>query len=377
MKAIFDVVVIGGGVIGMAFAHRARKLGFSVAVIEREKKANGGSIRNFGMIWPIGQPVGKLRDRAMRSREVWLNLAREAGIWINKCGSMHVAHEQDEKIVLEEFRSISAASGFQYRWLDQQEALVKCKSLRSDMLIGALFSQDECVVDPPQAIYALKSYLIQNDIVFCSGLPAIRAKNGTVELSDGTIMATSRTIIASGTDLFTLYPNELAELKIQVTKLQMFRTKPQPSHYSFGPHLAFGLTLPHYSGFAECPSLPKLKERLRNDFPDHFKLGIHVMASMNQRRELVLGDSHVYGDDITPFDSTQIEKMIMDYLRIRLHLEEDSLDARWNGMYAKHSGHDLICKEISKDVWTALAPGGCGMTMCHGWAEDTWREWGT
>jgi glycine/D-amino acid oxidase-like deaminating enzyme len=65
MRAIFDVVVIGGGVIGMAFAYRARKLGFSVAVIEREKKANGGSIRNFGMIWPIGQPVGKLRDRAM------------------------------------------------------------------------------------------------------------------------------------------------------------------------------------------------------------------------------------------------------------------------------------------------------------------------
>lgn len=375
MHSSFDVVVIGGGVIGMAMALRAQELGLRVAVVEKDKKAIGGSIRNFGMIWPIGQPSGAMRNRAIYSRNAWMNLAPKAGIWINNCGSMHVAHADDERIVLQEFQSISAAQGFEYHWLNRQEALDRCGALNSVKLLGALFSQDECVVDPPQAINAMKAYLAGNGVVFFNGVPAIRANTGKIELSNGTILVSGRTILASGTDLNILYPNEIAGLGIRVTKLQMLRTKPQPPQYSFGPHLAFGLTLTHYGGFAECPSLGKLQSRLEADYPEYFKLGIHVMASQNQRGELVLGDSHLYDDEITPFDSPKIENMIMDYLRARLHLQEQTLEARWHGMYAKHGSQELVCKEIDKNVWTALAPGGCGMTMCHGWAHDLWNKW--
>ena len=375
MKPSFDAVIVGGGVIGMAMALRAKELGLRVAVVERDKKAIGGSIRNFGMIWPIGQPSGAMRDRAIRSRNAWMKLAPKAGIWIKNCGSMHVAHADDERNVLQEFQSISAAHGFEYQWLNRDEALDRCGSLNSVNLVGALFSKDECVVDPPQAIYALKDYLATNGVYFYNGLPAIRAKTGEIELSNGTTIASGRTIIASGTDLSTLYPKEIGELSIRVTKLQMLRTKPQPPQYSFGPHLAFGLTLLHYGGFAECPSLGKVKKRLEADYSEYFKQGIHVMVSQNQRGELVLGDSHLYDDDITPFDSSKIENLILDYLRARLHIDEETLDARWHGMYAKHISQELVCKEIDKNIWTALAPGGCGMTMCHGWAHDIWCNW--
>lgn len=375
MDSSFDVVIVGGGIIGMALALRAKELGLEVAVVERDKKPIGGSIRNFGMIWPIGQPTGVMRNRAVRSRDTWMKLAPMAGIWIKNCGSMHVAHADDEKIVLQEFQSISASHGFKYQWLNRDEALELCGSLNAVNLVGALFSQDECVVDPPQAIDALKTYLAANGVYFFNGLPAIRAKSGEIELSNGTTLASGRTIIASGTDLNTLYPNEISQLGIRVTKLQMLKTKPQPPQYSFGPHLAFGLTLLHYSGFNDCPSLGKLKKRLEADYSEFIKYGIHVMASQNQRGELVLGDSHLYDDDITPFDSSIIENLIMDYLLARLHVQDVNLIARWHGMYAKHISQELVCKEIDKNVWTALAPGGCGMTMCHGWAQDLWCSW--
>ena len=84
MMSAFDVVVIGGGVIGLAHAYAAaRHLGPAgkVAIIERNVYAQGASIRNFGMLWPVGQPIGYRRDIATKSRDIWHGLLKESGIW--------------------------------------------------------------------------------------------------------------------------------------------------------------------------------------------------------------------------------------------------------------------------------------------------------
>ncbi|MCA9134465.1 MAG: FAD-dependent oxidoreductase, partial [Planctomycetales bacterium] len=103
MSGHFEVAIVGGGIVGLAHAWMAAARGLKVLLVERAPVACGASIRNFGMVWPIGQSAGANYEVAMRSRELWLALGRQAGVWVNECGSLHLAHRPDELAVLEEF----------------------------------------------------------------------------------------------------------------------------------------------------------------------------------------------------------------------------------------------------------------------------------
>src|ERR1700685_1231073 len=91
-----DVAVVGAGIVGLAHAYLAAKAGHKVAVFERNPVAWGASVRNFGMIWPIGQPAGPLHAMALRSREIWFEILKQAKLPYFQTGSLHVAHREDE-----------------------------------------------------------------------------------------------------------------------------------------------------------------------------------------------------------------------------------------------------------------------------------------
>ena len=65
-----DIAVVGGGIIGLAHAYVLARKGKRVVLFERGHRATGASVRNFGLIWPIGQPAGEMLRMALRSREI-------------------------------------------------------------------------------------------------------------------------------------------------------------------------------------------------------------------------------------------------------------------------------------------------------------------
>src|SRR5580698_2167232 len=86
MSRSFDLAVVGGGVIGLAHAYVAAKAGKRVAVIEKDPRANGASIRNFGFITVTGQERGDSWRLARRTRDVWAEVAPKAGLRVEQRG---------------------------------------------------------------------------------------------------------------------------------------------------------------------------------------------------------------------------------------------------------------------------------------------------
>lgn len=153
---------------GLAHALAAAKRGLKVVVFERNLYAVGASIRNFGMIWPVGQPAGILYERALRAREIWTEVAPQAGIALDPCGSLHLAYRADEMDVLQEF--VETQGRDSVRLLDAAEAAEKSPAVVTKGLLGALWSATEMTVDPREAIRKLPAFLAEvYGVKFCFG----------------------------------------------------------------------------------------------------------------------------------------------------------------------------------------------------------------
>ena len=55
---MYDLAIVGAGILGLAHALAASRLGLSTVVIDRDAQANGASIRNFGFVTVTGQERG-------------------------------------------------------------------------------------------------------------------------------------------------------------------------------------------------------------------------------------------------------------------------------------------------------------------------------
>ena len=68
--------MVGAGIVGLAHALEARRRGLSVVVLDRDDRAVGASVRNFGHLFFTSVADGARCERAMLARERWLELGR-------------------------------------------------------------------------------------------------------------------------------------------------------------------------------------------------------------------------------------------------------------------------------------------------------------
>lgn len=366
-----SAIVVGAGILGMATARALAINGYKVQVIERSQFSIGASIRNFGMLWPIGQPDGQLYDRAIRSREIWKEYLNSSSISFNSCGSLHLAYSNEEWDVLDELSNIFLDSGRPVSLITPEQISNKFDGINQTNLKGGLFSNDEIIIDPREGIRNLPPYLNQKfGIDFIWGTAISRVKPGSV-FSGVTRFDADLIFICSGSDFETLYPEVFNQQKITKCKLQMMRFVSDKPNYNLGTSICGGLSLLHYKSFTASKALEILKAKLQNELPEHLKWGIHVMVSQNMHGELTVGDSHEYGLDFDPFDKHFINQLILDYLKNMVHIDQWRLIESWNGIYPKMTnGKTDFHIEVENGVHIVNGIGGNGMTLSFGFAEE-------
>jgi FAD dependent oxidoreductase TIGR03364 len=375
MSIEYDVGVVGAGIVGLAHAYHLARRGLRVIVFERHRRAQGASVRNFGMIWPIGQPLGPLYQLARRSRELWLEVLRASGLWHRPCGSLHVANHEDEEQVLREFVAESSGQDRPCELWTPAQVASRFPSVVQTGLRAALWSPVELAVDPRQVIAELPGWLARtHGVEFAFGTPVLDAHLPRIVTPEGERVM-RRLVICTGSDFLELAPRAFAGSGLMPVKLQMMRSQAFGDRFRLGTHLAAGLTLRHYASFARCPTLPVVARRFDAELPEYGRHGIHVLVSQNGAGELTIGDSHEYGEAIEPFDNPHIDELILDYLKTFLAIPDLTIGARWHGIYVKHRTNPYVVASLTPETLAVTGAGGAGMTLSFGLAERVVSDW--
>jgi glycine oxidase len=161
-----DVAIVGGGIIGLVTALRARQRGLSVVLIERAGIGQAASPVAAGMLAPVtevefGEAGRGLLELALRSAELWPGFAAELceltgiDVGFRRTGTLMVARDSDEARELERQLAFREALGVRALRLRPSEARARENALAPTVRL-ALEAPDDHSVDPRRALLALR-----------------------------------------------------------------------------------------------------------------------------------------------------------------------------------------------------------------------------
>ena len=366
----YDLAVVGAGICGLAHALAAARLGKRVVVIDRDAQANGASVRNFGFVTVTGQQKGDCWRRAMRSRDVWAEVAPQAGIESPQQGLLMVARRPEALAVAEAFAATEM--GAACRLLSGRE-LAKYEGLRAQDFAGGLYSPHEIRVESREAIPKLARWLAERHGVTFLYQTAVRsAAPPRLETSRGVIEAEA-VVVCPGDDFHSLHADRIAAYGLTRCKLHMLRLRPE----AYDPRLPVvmsDLGMVRYLGYAELPQAARLKARLEAEQGAQLEHGVHLIVARSADGSLVVGDSHHYGPTPDPFAPTFVDDLILEEYSAVYAGPLPAVEARWTGTYASASDRLMLRDAPSEGLRIVLITSGTGASTSFAIAEETIAE---
>ncbi len=367
----FDIAVVGAGICGLAHALAAARRGKKVIVIDRDARANGASVRNFGFITVTGQQSGECWRRAMRSRDVWLEIAEAAHIPILQRGLLTIARRPEARAVLEEFAATEM--GRECRLVEPAAIENYGAGLRSGEFAAALHSPHEARVESREAIPKLAAYLGERyGVIFLRETAVHSAAPPKLETSRGVVQAET-IVVCPGDDFHTLHADRLAAYGLTRCKLHMMRVTPE-KYDSRLPPIMSDLGMIRYLGYAELPAAKALRKRLEAEQGAHIQNGVHLIVVRSADGTLVVGDSHHYDATPDPFAPAEVDDLILDEYRKVFDGPPPRLVEHWTGTYASSSDRLMLVDRPQDALRIVLITSGTGASTSFAIAEEVIGE---
>jgi D-hydroxyproline dehydrogenase subunit beta len=367
-----DVIVVGAGIVGLAHAYAAVRRGLRVTVVERDHRCVGASIRNFGFVTVTGQGAGDTWRRACASREVWADVAPQAGIAIEHRGLWLLARRPRAAAVLEAFMRTPMAEGNSLH--DPTEAAALAPALQTDGACAAMYSPHELRVESRDAIPRLARWLAdRHGVQFLFGEEVLEAQAPRVRTAARELRA-ERIVLCPGTELNGIGRAELAPHGLRLTRLQMLRVRPEPG-FRLGAAVMGDLSLVRYAGYAALPEAHALHEQLLDEEGPSLAHGIHLIVVQSADGTLVVGDSHHDAPTPEPFADEAVDRLILRHLRETLALEQCEVVQRWTGVYPTGAGIDCVIEAPDAATRVVVVSSGTGASTAFGIAEEVFDDW--
>ena len=147
---MYDVIIVGGGIIGCSTAWQLSKLGKKVLIVERKDVASGSAGATDGVVGYHTKKPGAQLDLAVQSIEMFKTLNEELGMDIEyglEAGGMQPVEDKEQWDMLAAMAEEQRKSGVDIHMISGEEARKIEPNLSPD-IYGALYSPTGGKVNP-------------------------------------------------------------------------------------------------------------------------------------------------------------------------------------------------------------------------------------
>lgn len=184
-QAVYDVAIVGAGIVGAACAHEFAHRGMSVVILDQDVVGSGATAAGMGHIVVMDDSEAQLA-LTRYSQQLWRALKPElpADVEYEECGTIWVAADEEEMGEVQRKHDYYAKHGVPTSVLDSQSLRRLEPNLREGLAGGLLVPQDG-VLYPPCAARFLIERAQKRGAKLRVGSSVAHIGRGRVMLSDG------------------------------------------------------------------------------------------------------------------------------------------------------------------------------------------------
>ena len=210
-RGTYDVIVVGGGVIGLCSAWRLAQGGARTIVLDRAEQPAGATRVAAGMLAPIGELAfgePELLRMSIAAAEIYpdfvdeLELASGLGSGYARHGALHIALDRDEAAELRRVHDLQRSLGLGAEWLPPR----RCRELEPGLtpsFNGGVHAPEEAAIDPRRMTVALLAALAGEGVEVRSGTDVVAPildgeRLGGVRTGSGEELRAGHVVLATG-----------------------------------------------------------------------------------------------------------------------------------------------------------------------------------
>jgi glycine/D-amino acid oxidase-like deaminating enzyme len=304
----FDVIVIGGGIVGAACALECAAAKLSVAIVEAQMIGGGATAAGMGHLVVMDDSEAQFA-LTHYSQVLWDALSDELprAVEHDACGTIWIAADDVEMQEVFRKQNFYSERGVAVEVLDEQ-ALAEAEPNLRRGLVGGLRVPGDSVIYPPCAAQFLVERAVERGAKLFVGQPVAAVTREGVRLRDGSLISAGLVVNAAG----SWSPELTPQLRVKKRKGHLVITD-------------------RYPGFLrhQLVELGYLKSA-------HSVTADSVAFNIQPRKtgQLLIGSSRQYGADSSSCDASILTRMLERALEYLPGLRKLSALRAWTGFRA-------------------------------------------